>query len=1114
MATAKLALVLALACGAVAVPSVELFVDSGSIRSGAPANMTFSSLSAARDAVRVILQRHRARGIDVTVTLLGGDHRVEALVLGPSDSGTAGHPVVWQAAAQQEVLISGGLPIPAAAFKPWPAGPAGALAVNLTALGISDLGCLAGGGGDKDQHTDSNGISELFWQSEPAVLARWPNLYPNGSNHWAYTAGGAPANCSCGKPTCPGAACEAFAWRNDSVPARAATWQSEIETRRRTNSQLPTLHGYWTWDWRDGYVQMAQVNASAGLVYGPSAAQLTRVSLGARWHALDLQCELDAPGEYWIDRGGCGTNTNSTSPTQGMLYFVPPPPSGAADLSAGYISVADSVLSLQDGASFISFRGLRFAHSRGTIIQTAPNASVSNITFTNCTISQGGGSGISIKSGRGVVVESTEIYGVASTALEIRGGYHRSLTRGDNIIRWNYIHHYARFFRTYRPGVLWAGVGNLFEHNHIAHAPHNAFLGGGNEAVCNDDRASGGKGENDTDTSPDEICGGNDNIFQYNLVEHVCYETDDSGAFYSCGQEATSYVQRGNIIRSNTFKHVRMVDEIHLGNPVVQGVYLDDGMTGYKVYNNTFIDCQNGLLFNGGRDNYVYDNYFQDVDFVAYLGGECKDTETYSNLVAASKWPAWLKYRTQLPAMTVPPTFAAFSKLSCVAGGNQFKGNEYCRVKDAFFKGSPDAKNASVVVGNIEKCRPPAELAPSSLSDSSLSRVEHDDTQGVAADLVSPPHNPFAAEPYPVFWAVHGPNASAFGADGSINIAQYSIKNHSFTVCGGMLGSVMPTLSPDGEPNINGGVPQAANLSVFLDGLAANIQAIIPGANYAGLAVFDFEAYTPLWSEDTGAGGWHGKAYRDYSVKLVQDAHPSWSTAQVEAEAKMLFEAAAIEFFVAALQKGKALRPKAQWGFYGMPYVHPNANASKLLSIWQASDVLFPSIYLASPNTAAQVVQQTVELSLAMATEAAGPGQRRKQVYPFAWECWHNGSTLLDQKDAILDFLSPYNYGADGLVVWGDAGGGCAKGLSCMCDPAHGGPTHPSYFENIQQQTGPLIKDFEARVAACSAAHCSGHGRCEHVPEVKLPPSTDAIVATCVCFEGFSGPACAAAEQN
>ena len=33
----------------------------------------------------------------------------------------------------------------------------------------------------------------------PAVLARWPNLYTNGSQHWADTETGFPANCSCGK---------------------------------------------------------------------------------------------------------------------------------------------------------------------------------------------------------------------------------------------------------------------------------------------------------------------------------------------------------------------------------------------------------------------------------------------------------------------------------------------------------------------------------------------------------------------------------------------------------------------------------------------------------------------------------------------------------------------------------------------------------------------------------------------------------------------------------------------------------------------------------------------------------------------------------------------------
>ena len=38
--------------------------------------------------------------------------------------------------------------------------------------------------------------------------------------------------------------------------------------------------------------------------------------------------------------------------------------------------------------------------------------------------------------------------------------------------------------RRYQPGILWAGVGNVYAENHIHDAPHNAILGGGNEATC------------------------------------------------------------------------------------------------------------------------------------------------------------------------------------------------------------------------------------------------------------------------------------------------------------------------------------------------------------------------------------------------------------------------------------------------------------------------------------------------------------------------------------------------------------------------------------------------------------------------------------------------------
>ena len=48
--------------------------------------------------------------------------------------------------------------------------------------------------------------------------------------------------------------------------------------------------------------------------------------------------------------------------------------------------------------------------------------------------------------------------------------------------------------------------------------------------------------------------------------------------------------------------------------------------------------------------------------------------------------------------------------------------------------------------------------------------------------------------------------------------------------------------------------------------------------------------------------------------------------------------------------------------------------------------------------------------------DAGGP---RVPVYPFAWQCYHNGSTLLSYDDLQSEIIEPYNAGADGVVVWG-----------------------------------------------------------------------------------------------
>ena len=183
------------------------------------------------------------------------------------------------------------------------------------------------------------------------------------------------------------------------------------------------------------------------------------------------------------------------------------------------------------------------------------------------------------------------------------------------------------------------------------------------------------------------------------------------------------------------------------------------------------------------------------------------------------------------------------------------------------------------------------------------------------------------------------------------------------------------------------------------------------------------------------------------------------------------------------------------------------ADARKMLPVWEASGALFPSIYMSEAPTSEATrqyrVNATTEIGVAAAVMVAGgKGKKRIPVYPFAWECYHNGSTLLTHEDAVIDMLSPYNAGADGLVVWGYTGGN--DGIT-----AQGGPQMQHYFDYIKTSTGPLLSAFGKQVSECSAQHCSGHGRCVSVsPTPTVEPSGSNTGGGCVCFDGYSGAAC------
>ena len=102
-------------------------------------------------------------------------------------------------------------------------------------------------------------------------------------------------------------------------------------------------------------------------------------------------------------------------------------------------------------------------------------------------------------------------------------------------------------------------------------------------------------------------------------------------------------------------------------------------------------------------------------------------------------------------------------------------------------------------------------------------------------------------EVYPVFWAVGGNDRqrAPFQANGSVDLPRFGIKMNNWTVCGGMTAinhshlQAFPSLDDDGTVH-NGGVPQAINMSFFLQMLSVNIAEKMPDPDWPGLGVFEY----------------------------------------------------------------------------------------------------------------------------------------------------------------------------------------------------------------------------------------------------------------------------------
>jgi hypothetical protein len=633
--------------------------------------------TAARNAIRKAQPLQNS----VTVHVTGGDcyprdgtgavsyaHAVLNLY-GQQDSGSPNAQITWSGENGARLLagtsitgFSGTGPVYSA---PLPAA--------VQAFGVGDLAVNGGLG------TCINDQAELFFSSTPGadldamILARYPNIMSNGT----------------------------WAWLNivDVLNETSAFTSNDTHVAAWASEQEPWVHGFWSFDWADSYVPLGSV------VAGPKAGEYTlNMRNGtsplygflpqARFMAVNTMVDVDAPGEYFIDKKNnvvafyppvTGATLGADLPAHLHAPVNAAPADGSVFLSMSAYVIAMGVTpddltvanfrdfvpsgadmlenklprasSLQSGdgatVSFVTVTGFDVQLSRGVGILASD---CNNCTFTNLDISNQGHNGLSL-GGNNNSVTNVRITGTGCAASSVYGGNPTTLTPAGNSVTNSEFANYARMVRTYNPGIGWSGVGNYYAFNYIHDAPHNGMLGGGN-----------------------------DNLFEGNTFKDLCFEATDSGAWYA----GRSWIMRGNVLLNNTFVDILNHERMTLGWPSVQAIYLDDELSGTHLINNTCVNVDTCIVIGGGRDTLVSGNTCVNATLCVHLddrglnwqADSCAYNSSYTGILPQQLFS--VNYTVAPYATAYPEIVKTLAYHPCTPVNATIVNNQYCNCATGF----------------------------------------------------------------------------------------------------------------------------------------------------------------------------------------------------------------------------------------------------------------------------------------------------------------------------------------------------------------------------------------------------------------------------------------------
>ena len=540
-------------------PAVTLFIAAdGKDANPGTQQRPFGTLQRAREEIRKLKQHGGLPGGGIAVQVGGGQYKIAGtFTLGAEDSGTETAPIVYRACEGETPTFTGGIRL--AEFQP--VRDAGNLArlpeesrgkvmhVDLAAYGVKGLKPLTLGGFSSGRGFKTHPMMELFFDGRALQLARWPNDgyvhmadVPLGDGHTIHGRQGSKTG--------------RFAYEGD----RPVRWKDDKDAM---------LYGYWFFGWADSYEQVASIDTGKREITLKPPYHRYGYRKGQPYYAINLLSEIDAPGEWYIDR------------RSGVLYLYPPSDPNKAVVE---LSTVDFPFVEMNDVSYVTFEGFRWELGCADAVRISGG---NHCLLAGCTIRRCGGNGVEIDGGRCHGLLSCDVYSMGRGGTVVTGGDRKTLAPGGHFVENCHIYNLSRIDHTYTPAVKMSGVGNRISHN-----------------LMHDVRSSAIR------------LGGNDHRVEFNEVYDVVWESDDQGGADMFGNAT----YRGNVYRYNYWHHIGIghgggEEEPSCGRA---GIRLDDAISGTLVFGNVFYRCSAGQLgfggvqIHGGKENLVANNIFAD----------------------------------------------------------------------------------------------------------------------------------------------------------------------------------------------------------------------------------------------------------------------------------------------------------------------------------------------------------------------------------------------------------------------------------------------------------------------------------------------------------------------